>query len=168
MTRNPIEKPTLPTADICDQITGAEWIKGTFGDYGKISHFCGPAVTIKTNNDNSMVKKLLCSPGAGRVLVVDNGGDLDRAMVGGNLARWGAENDWCAIIISGAVRDRHELQHETIAVKALGTCPKKSDKGSAESHLEAVTIGGVTVNTGDWVTGDMDGIVITKAQPDLA
>ena len=162
----PDQKPEIATADICDAMGDAVQILATpFHDYGQRVGFSGPAYTLKTNNDNSEVKALLKSKGHGRVLVVDNSARMNCAMVGGNLAKWGAENGWVGIIVNGCIRDQHELADEIIAVKALGSYPKKSDKGSAESHHTDVTIGGVTIKTGMWVTGDLDGIVVTQAKP---
>lgn len=162
----PDQKPEIATADICDAMGDAVQILATpFHNYGERVDFCGPAYTLKTNNDNSEVKALLQSQGLGRVLIVDNGARMDCAMVGGNLAKWGAENGWVGIIVNGCIRDQHELSDEIIAVKALGSYPKKSDKGSAESHHGDITFGGVTLKTGMWITGDLDGIVVTQAKP---
>lgn len=159
-------KPEVATSDICDAMWDAVQIVDlTFQNYGGRADFSGPAVTLKTNNDNSEVKALLKSPGKGRVLVVDNSGHMNRAMVGGNLAKWGAENGWAGIIVNGCVRDLHELAVQDIAVKALGSCPKRADKGSAKSHAVDIIIGDVTLKTDMWVTGDLDGLVITAEKP---
>lgn len=162
----PDQKPEIATADICDAMGDAVQILDVpFHNYGERVDFSGPACTLKTNNDNSEVKALLKSQGHGRVLIVDNDARMNCAMVGGNLAKWGAENGWVGIIINGCIRDQHELSNEIIAVKALGSYPKKSDKGSAESHAIDIIIGGVTIKTGMWITGDLDGIVVTAEKP---
>ena len=155
------------TADICDAMPNAQVIDLAFKNYGGKTDFSGPALCLKTNNDNSGVKELLCSPGEGRVLCVDNEGQTNRAMVGGNLAKWGFENGWAAIVVNGMIRDQHELTREDIAVKALGAWPRKSDKGSAPTHVQAVVIGGVAIVEGMWVTGDLDGVVVTAGKPVL-
>ncbi len=160
------KKPEIATADICDAMGDAvQIVAAPFYDYGERVDFCGPAYTLKTNNDNSEVKALLQSQGHGRVLIVDNGAQMNCAMVGGNLAKWGAENGWVGIVVNGCIRDQHELCEEFIAIKALASYPKKSDKGSAESHNQDVIIGGVTIKTGMWITGDLDGIVVTTEKP---
>ena len=56
--------------------------------------FCGPVATVKCFEDNTLVKAALDTPGQGRVLVVDGGASLRRALVGGNLAAAGARNGW--------------------------------------------------------------------------
>ncbi len=160
------QKPKIATADICDAMGNAvEIISTPFHNYGGRPYFSGPAVTVRTDNDNSEVKNLLTTPGHGRVLVVDNRGRMNCAMVGGNLAKWGAENGWAAIIVHGCVRDLHEMIEQPIAIKALATYPKRSDKGSAESHLGNITLAGVTIRDGMWLTGDLDGLVVTTEKP---
>lgn len=167
MSEQKQSKPEVATSDICDAMgDAAQVVDIAFDNYGGRADFSGPAVTLKTNNDNSEVKALLKSPGEGRVLIVDNGGHMNRAMVGGNLAKWGAENGWVGIIIYGCVRDLHELVAQGIAVKALGICPKRADKGSAESHYSDVMLGKIMVKAGMWVTGDLDGLVVTIGKPE--
>jgi|FLOH01.1.fsa_nt_gi regulator of ribonuclease activity A len=166
MSNQKYSTPKIATSDICDAMDDAAHIVDlAFHTYGGCTDFSGPALTLKTDNDNSEVKTLLKSPGEGRVLVIDNGGQMNRAMVGGNLAKWGVENGWAAIVVIGCVRDRHELIKQDIAVIALGCCPKKSDKGSAQSQYSDVTIGTITIKTGMWVTGDLDGLIVTMGKP---
>ena len=161
-------KPEIPTSDICDVMgENAQVVDIAFHNYGGKADFSGPALILKTNNDNSEVKALLKSPGEGRVLVVDNGRQMNRAMVGGNLAKFGAENGWAGIVVNGCIRDQHELIEQGIAVKALGSCPKRADKGSAESHYTDTMLGVITIKPGMWVTGDLDGLVVTMDKPEV-
>ena len=46
------------------------------------SSFYGQVITIKCFEDNSVVKALLDEPGLGRVIVMDGGGSLRRAILG--------------------------------------------------------------------------------------
>ncbi len=163
-----IQTPDTPTCDVCDQYgKDAHVVSLPFVDYGGLQHFCGQAVTLKTNDDNTAAKDLLTSPGNGRVLIVDNAGNMSCAMVGGNLAKWGAENSWIAIIVNGAIRDRHELCAQPIAVKALCSYPQKSSKGTAESHRIPVELSGTLISDGMWITGDLDGLIVTDDKPTL-
>ena len=71
--------------------------------------FQGPAATLQCFEDNSLVRQALEEPGNGRVLVIDAGGSLRCALVGGNLAAIGAKNGWAGIVIDGCVRDQAEM-----------------------------------------------------------
>jgi len=123
-------------------------------------HLAGRAVTIQVFEDNSRVKEAVAEPGHGQVLVVDGGGSLRRSLVGGNVAAEAAANGWAGFVVNGAVRDRTELGATDLAVFALGTVPRKTEKlGIGERDLP-VTFGGITIHPGDQVFADEDGIVI--------
>ncbi len=160
--------PKLATADVCDAMGDAVSVLPVdFHDYGGTLDFAGPAVTLKTLDDNTKVRALLETKGEGRVLVVDGGGSSRVALMGGNLAALAAKNGWEGVVIYGRVRDQHELAREDVGIKALGSCPQKSEKlGRGQVNVE-IAIGGVTVHPGNWVIADADGVVIAKELPSL-
>ncbi|NIR35857.1 MAG: putative 4-hydroxy-4-methyl-2-oxoglutarate aldolase, partial [Actinobacteria bacterium] len=88
----------------------------------------GRAVTLRLFEDNSLVRDTVAEPGEGRVLVIDGGGSLRRAVVGDNLARQAAANGWSGILVHGAVRDTAVLASIDLAVHALGTSPRRTEK----------------------------------------
>lgn len=128
---------------------------------GQRSAACGPAVTLKLFEDNTLVRAQLEAPGEGRVLVVDGGASLRRALVGGNLGKLAEQNGWAAILVNGAVRDAEELDACTVCVRALGASPRKTPKGGAGSVNVPVDIAGVTVRPGEWIYIDRDGILVS-------
>lgn len=155
---------TSSTADLCDAHPGCQVADPIFRDFGGASHFHGPAVTLKVFEDNALVRALLEEPGAGRVLVVDGGGSLRCALVGGNLAQLGVRHGWQGLIVYGCIRDSGEIRALPLGVKALGTHPRKSEKGLHGGHRDRpVTFAGVTVRTGQWVYADPDGILIAES-----
>jgi regulator of ribonuclease activity A len=163
-----LSTPKLATADVCDAVGDAAAIMDLeFKDYGGCVDFAGPAVTVRTLDDNSKIKELLAQPGEGRVLVVDGCGSSRAALMGGNLALDAAKNGWAGVVINGRVRDRHELAREDVGIKALGTCPRKTEKlGIGDVDVD-IAIGGVAVHTGDWIIADADGVVVTRELPSL-
>ena len=70
-----------------------------FREFGAKPRFAGPVVTVKCFEDNTPVKRALEGPGDGRVLVVDGGGSLRRALVGGNIGAAAARNGWAGVVI---------------------------------------------------------------------
>ena len=107
--------PTISTCDLCDVHKGDESgafrvLPPVFHHYGGKEAFSGPVATVKCFEDNSLVKAAIETPGQGRVLVVDGGGSLRRALVGGNVAATAAKNGWAGIVVYGAVRDVAELR----------------------------------------------------------
>lgn len=148
------------TADLCDSHPDDVRVLGPgLLDLGGRARFAGPATTLRVDGDNALVRRALEEPGAGRVLVVDGGGRLDRALVGGNLAALAATNGWAGIVVHGAVRDRLELARTPIGVRALGTCPRKSEKRGTGARDVPVVCCGTAVAPGDHVYADEDGVI---------
>ena len=158
--------PAFATCDLCDaheQDSSGSFrvLPPVFRDFGAARRFCGPAATMRCLEDNSRVREAVNSPGEGRVLVVDGGGLVRRALVGGNLAAAAAKNGWAGIIVDGAVRDLAELTAAGIPVKALALMPMRSVKRDEGQRDLAVQIQGVWVRQGDWLYADEDGIVVS-------
>ncbi|MDI1334885.1 MAG: ribonuclease E activity regulator RraA, partial [Lacunisphaera sp.] len=76
-----------------------------FRQLGGRRNFHGAVRTIRTLEDNALIKQLLAEPGQGAVLVVDGGGSLRTALLGDMLATAAQKNGWAGVIIYGAVRD---------------------------------------------------------------
>ena len=124
--------------------------------------FCGPALTLKLFEDNTLVRDALEEAGEDRVLVIDAGGSMRCAVVGGNLAQLAADNDWAGIVVWGCVRDRDELAAAGIGIAALGSNPRRSVKRGEGQVGLSVTVGGVDVSPGDWVYADSDGVIVAR------
>jgi regulator of ribonuclease activity A len=154
-----------PTADLCDEL-GADVQVLTSGliDFGGQTAFAGPVATLRLHEDNALVRLALETPGEGRVLVIDGGASLRCALLGGNLGKLAERNRWCGIIVWGAVRDVSELRECRIGLRALGANPRKSEKRGDGSREVPVVVGGVTVNPGDWLAADADGIIVSARQ----
>jgi regulator of ribonuclease activity A len=151
----------IATTDLCDSHPDlVRVVDPIFRDFGGATAFAGPVTTLKLFEDNSLVREVLEGPGDGRVLVVDGGGSLRCALVGGNLAALGARNGWSGIVVFGAVRDARELRAASIGIKALATHPRKSDKRGVGARDVPVTFGGVTFRPSEHVYADDDGIVV--------
>lgn len=151
------------TADLSDAHPDAQIAEPLFADFGGVERFCGPVVALKVFEDNSLVKLALEEPGAGRVLVIDGGGSLRCALVGGNLAKLGVDNGWHGVIVNGCIRDAEEIAGLPIGVKALATHPRRSEKGlHSGQRLRSVTFAGVTFHDGQWLYADIDGLLVSE------
>lgn len=160
---------TLATADLCDRheeklrIGQVRVVAPLFRSFGGRSSFHGQIATLKLFEDNSYVRKALEQPGAGRVLVIDGGGSLRRALVGDQLAALGVKNGWSGIVVHGCIRDSAAIAGMDIGVFALGTHPQKTDKKNVGEADVAVSIGGTTIRPGEWLYADGDGILIAES-----
>lgn len=153
------------TCDLCDAHKNDSdgtfrVLPPVFRAFGGRARFAGAVTTVKCHEDNSLVKAALDSPGQGRVLVVDGGGSLRRALVGGNLGAAAARNGWAGIVVDGAVRDVAELAACAVGIRALAAMPLPTEKRNQGQSEVAVTLQGVIVRPGEWLYADEDGIVV--------
>jgi regulator of ribonuclease activity A len=153
------------TADLCDRF-GAEVrvAEPLFRDWGGVTGFAGPMYTLRVFEDNALVREALETPGEGRVLVVDGGGSLRTALVGGNLAALAHRNGWSGLVVHGCIRDAAELGATAVGVKALQATPRKSAKAGVGERGAPVTFAGVRFVPGAWLYADRDGIVVADRQ----
>lgn len=156
------------TCDLCDihknDSSGAfRVMPPVFRDFGGIKKFSGQVTTIKCFEDNSLVKAALDTPGHGRVLVVDGGASLRRALLGGNLGTAAAMNGWAGVVLDGCVRDLAELAQCSTGIRALAAMPLPTEKRNEGQRDVAVQVQGVWIRPGEWLYADEDGIVVMSA-----
>lgn len=157
--------PKFATCDLCDAHKSDDSdrfrvLPPVFRDFGAVRRFSGPVVTLKCFEDNSLVKAAVDAPGQGRVLVVDGGASLRRALLGGNLGAAAARNGWAGVVIDGCVRDVAELAAQPVGIRALAAMPLPTEKRNQGQRDVAVQIQGVWVRPGDWLYADEDGMVL--------
>jgi regulator of ribonuclease activity A len=151
------------TPDLCDEYEDkVKVLDSVFQNYGGKTEFCGQAVTIKCHEDNSLVKEQAATKGHGRVMVVDGGGSLRRALLGDMIAANAVKNGWSGLVIYGCIRDCDEIAALDLGVKALNTIPVKTDKRGIGDLNVPVTFAGQTISPDDWIYCDNNGIVVAK------
>jgi len=147
--------------DICDDyIDEISVLEPLFSNFGGKRRFNGEVVTIKCFEDNSLVRDAVRSEGRGRVLVVDGGGSLRRALLGDMLAASAAENGWQGLLINGCVRDVEILETIDLGVKALNSHPVKTEKRGEGQRDINVTFAGATIRPGHYLYADANGAVV--------
>ncbi|MFY2763255.1 ribonuclease E activity regulator RraA [Arenimonas sp. MALMAid1274] len=151
---------TAKTADLCDSRDDARVPDLPLRDYGGRIAFSGRISTISTFEDNSRVREAVAEAGNGRVLVVDGGGSTRRSLLGDNLAALAVRNGWAGVVVHGVIRDTEAIARLDLGVKALGTCPRKTEKRDQGLRDVALHLGGVVVLPGDWLCADEDGVVV--------
>ncbi|NKF51458.1 putative 4-hydroxy-4-methyl-2-oxoglutarate aldolase [Shewanella sp. WXL01] len=136
--------------------------------FGAKAIFHGEVVTVSCFEDNSKVKQLLATPGAGKVLVVDGQGSMNRALLGDMIAQSAMDNGWEGVVIKGCIRDAGTINSFNVAVKALGTNPIKTAKRDLGEVNCSINIAGVEIRPGMHIYGDLNGVACSNKPLDLS
>jgi len=126
----------------------------------------GPAFTVRCRpGDNLWIHRGVYAASPGDVLVVDVGDDGESGYWGEILSRAAAARRLGGLVINGGVRDLRELVAIGFPIFALGICIQGTTKRDTDvGGLEVpVRLGDVTIERGDFVLGDLDGVVAVPA-----
>ena len=149
------------TPDLCDAYPEVEVLEPMFSNFGGRDSFGGQIVTIKAFEDNSRVREQVALDGSGKVLVVDGGGSLRKALLGDMLAQKAAENGWEGIVIYGCVRDVDMLAQTDVGVQALASHPMPTVKRGLGDLDVKISFAGVTFVPGHYLYADNNGIIVS-------
>jgi len=120
----------------------------------------GTAVTVKTRGGDNLTPMRafeFCRPGD--VLVIDAGGDVTNAVIGGILSFYTATIGTAGLVLDGAIRDVAEIRERDYPVYARGVNHRGPYKDGPGEINVPVSVGGMVVNPGDIVVGDQDGLL---------
>ncbi|MHA6964527.1 RraA family protein [Zobellella denitrificans] len=125
----------------------------------------GPAFTVEVRpGDNLMIHAALALAKPGDVLVIDGKGDLSAALMGTIMMTQAKALGLAGIIVDGAVRDAEEIREMEYPVFAAGTNPNGPTKLVPGRINWPVSVGGVSVNPGDLIVADFDGVVVVERE----
>ncbi|MCR6663371.1 MAG: ribonuclease E activity regulator RraA [Luteimonas sp.] len=154
----------MNTCDLCDKYEDkVRVLELPLSDFGGRIAFSGIVSTVKALEDNSLVREAVAEPGNGRVLVIDGGGSLRRSMLGDMLAEKAVANGWSGVLVNGAIRDSVAIGELDLGVKAIATCPMKTDKQGQGLRDVPVEFGGLVIRPGQWLAADADGVVLADS-----
>ena len=122
----------------------------------------GPACTVKTYpGDNLMVHKCLDIAKPGDVVVIDTGHSGNTAVLGDLISTKARHRGIAGFVVDGLVRDLPHIQAlADFPVFARGVTPiGPLHRGPGEIN-HAISCGGIVVNPGDIIVGDLNGVVV--------
>ena len=126
---------------------------------------CGPAFTVDVRpGDNLMIHAALALAKPGDVLVIDGKGDQTAALMGTIMMSACKVLGIAGVVMDGACRDSLEIVEMGYPVFSAGTNPNGPTKFVPGRINWPVSVGGVTVNPGDLVVADADGVVIVERE----
>jgi RraA family protein len=127
--------------------------------------FAGTAFTVEVRpGDNLMIHAALALAQPGDVLVIDGKGDQTAALMGTIMMTACQQLGLAGVVIDGAVRDSLEIDEMDYPVFSVGTNPNGPTKQVGGRIGHPVSVGGVTVNPGDFIIGDGDGVVVVERE----
>ena len=159
---------TASVADAVDQVAGVRGymhhsIKPRIND----KKIVGPAVTVKEGPTNEKLPpqhalELIDSAEAGSVVVIGIGGETEVAVWGGLMTAGAAANKLAGAVLDGGVRDVTEIRRDyDFPVFARSVSPGTTvGRFKTLAANVPVVCGDITVNPGDLIVADIDGVAV--------
>ncbi|MBF9001824.1 MULTISPECIES: ribonuclease E activity regulator RraA [Vibrio] len=151
------------TSALCDiYLDQVDVVEPMFSNFGGSASFAGQVTTVKCFEDNGLIREALEQDGLGRVLLIDGGGSLRRALIDSEIAALAEENEWEGIIVYGCVREIDDLEDMNIGIQALASIPVGAVSKSIGEVDVPVNFGGVTFLPEDYIYADSTGIILSQ------
>ena len=123
----------------------------------------GRAFTIKSKpGDNLAVHIAISEAPPGSVIALDVDNHKEHACVGDIIIRNCIARKFAGFVTNGVMRDLGVCRNLGLPIYATGVCirgPSKVDKGIIGGRI---TLGGVNIDSGDYIIGDDDGLVVVR------
>lgn len=152
------------TAALCDSYSNQDHFQiaeSLFMSFGGNSTFSGQITTLKTFEDNVLIKEILEEKAENRVLVIDGGGSHRCALIDANLAELAIKNGWQGIVVYGCIRNAETINNMPIGIRALHAHPLKSHKRDHSDRDLLVSFAGVNFKKDHYLYADNDGIIVS-------
>ena len=123
----------------------------------------GPAFTVATPPGNNLsIHRALAAAAPGDVLVVVTFGHYEAGYWGDIMTVAALQREIAGLVIDGCVRDSEAIARLQFPVFARGLSIRgtRKDPDAPGAMEESITVGDVTVEPGDLVVGDADGVVV--------
>jgi len=157
------------TSALCDIYSEqVDVVEPMFSNFGGRASFSGQITTVKCFEDNGLVRETLEQDGIGRVLLIDGGGSLRRALVDAEVAALAEENEWEGIVVYGCVREVDELEEMNIGIQAIASIPAGSPTTGTGDTDVPVNFGGVTFLPEDYLYADNTGVILSQEPLDVS
>ena len=159
---------TASVADAVEQVAGHRgymdhMIKPRIND----KKIVGPAVTIQEGPTDEFVPPqhaldAIDESPEGSVIVIGIDAEAEVAVWGGLMTAGAQANDLAGAVLDGGVRDVTEIRRDSdFQVFARSISPGTTlGRFKTLSSNEPVICGGITVQSGDLIVGDLDGVVV--------
>lgn len=151
------------TSALCDiYLDQVDVVEPMFSNFGGSASFAGQITTVKCFEDNGLIRSILEEDGNGRVLLVDGGGSLRKALIDAEIAALAEENEWEGIVVYGCVREVDDLEDMNLGIQALASIPVGAAAQDIGEIDVPVNFGGVTFLPEDYLYADNTGVILSQ------
>ena len=144
----------FPSSILADVAGRRGALHGRIAPLAPSMRFAGPAITVEVRpGDNLMIHA---------AMAIAQPGDVSSALMGEIMSQQCVALGVAAVVIDGAVRDSEAIRELGFPMYAAGLNPNGPTKFVPGRLNHPISIGGVTVNPGDLVVGDADGVTVIE------
>lgn len=154
----------LPTTAVSDATGGHTNVAANIKPLADHFKIAGRALTVRLpDGENGAVLEAISKAQKGDILVIDAKGNTNRAVAGDFVMQLAQGVGVQGFVVDGVIRDLAAAREIDFPVFALGTTVAAGNKHGGGAVGVAVSVGGVVVQTGDMIVGDIDGVIVVPA-----
>ncbi len=165
MTKVEVSFQHLPTTAISDATGGHTNLRSEIRPLADHFKIAGRAVTVRLpDGENGAVLEAIRAANEGDILVIDAKGNTNRAVAGDFVISLAKGMGIQGFVVDGVIRDIAAIRELDFPVFALGTTVAAGNKNGGGQVNIPIAVGGVTVRPGDYIIGDVDGVIVVPQQ----
>lgn len=165
MTKVEISFKHLPTTAISDATGGHTNLRSDIKPLADHFKLAGRVVTVRLpDGENGAVLEAIRAANEGDILVIDAKGNTNRAVAGDFVISLAKGIGVQGFVVDGVIRDIVAVRELNFPVFSLGTTVAAGNKNGGGKVNVPISIGGVTVHHGDYIIGDVDGVVVVPQE----
>ncbi len=161
-----VQRAAAYAASILADVAGRRGtMDGRIAPLSPTMRVCGPAFTIEVRpGDNLMIHAAMAMARPGDVLVIDGKADRSAALMGSIMLNACKRLGFAGAVLDASIRDTEELIELGFPVWAVGANPNGPTKNVPGRINWPIGCGGASVNPGDLIVGDADGVVVIERE----
>ena len=165
MTKVEVSFKHLPTTAISDATGGHTNLRNEIKPLADHFKIAGRAITVRLpDGENGAVLEAIRAANEGDILVIDAKGNTNRAVAGDFVISLAKGIGVQGFVVDGVIRDIAAIRELDFPVFSLGTTVAAGNKNGGGQVNVPIAIGGVTVQPGDYIVGDIDGVIVVPQE----
>lgn len=156
---------SLPTTAISDASGGHTNMNARIKPLADHFKVAGRAITVRLpDGENGAVLEAIRGAKKGDILVIDAKGNTNRAVAGDFVISLAKGMGIQGFVVDGVIRDIAAIRALDFPVFSLGTTVAAGNKHGGGVVNVPISVGGVTVQPGDYIIGDIDGVIVVPQE----